>query len=178
MAWLNGFKKAESTAPASGLDFGTQDVSPWNISGWSASKDLEPFLERSLTERFMTLGKEGVYGKTGIDKISRQMRMAQMLRRRQLARGMQQSLGRRLGPRSGAVDTLIANQVDAPMLSDYADMIGQLEQQNQTSRLGGYEGLRSLLESRRNRNAASDASSGSGWLEGLTGLATLASSVL
>lgn len=140
-------------AQINGLDAG-QDLASI-FDNWGATSDKGLLKEREkrlagtltpeLYAAFGNIAREGIYGSEGISKILNARRAAQALRTRQLSRGLRSTLGRRLGSRSGAVDTLIANQVQAPGMADQQAFLSDLMAKNLASRTYGLEGKSQLL---------------------------------
>lgn len=139
--------------PIQGLDAGRDIGSIFD--NWSATSDKGLLKEREkrlagtltpeLYQAFSNIARQGIYGDEGISKIINARRAAQALRTRQLSKGMRAGLGRRLGSRSGAVDTLIANQVQAPGMAESQAFLSDLLAKNLASRTYGLEGKQQLL---------------------------------
>lgn len=112
-------------------------------------QSAESFLQSippELLEQFIKLAESGIFGEGGIEQLFRSLSRQGSLERNRLSRGLRQgSLGRRLGPRSGAIDTLIANKVFAPSFAGTEAARRNLLVQNQQSKLGGLQGIQDLL---------------------------------
>lgn len=104
-----------------------------------------------LYDVYNKIAQQGIYGQSGISGIMGSMNKASALRRRALARGMTQKYGRRLGPRSGAIGTMIANKVQAPESIAMNETLAGLEKENLSSRLTGVKGMQSVLDFLENR---------------------------
>ena len=141
-------------AAINGLDAGYQGLnSVFENFGSTSDKNiiqerekrLAGILSPELYAAYGNIAREGIYGTEGISKILNARRAAQALKTRQLSLGMRRGLGRRLGSRSGAVDTLIANQVVAPGLAESQGFMSDLLAKNLASRTYGIEGKQQLL---------------------------------
>ena len=118
------------------------------ISGKQLKKDQLNVLEAmsrtlplEMVRVFADLANRGILTAEDMAAIMRQLGEAEGLDRKRLSTGLRRSLGRRLGPRSGAIDTLIANQVTAPSFSRLARTRAGLHTTNTLSRLEGIRGL-------------------------------------
>lgn len=110
--------------------------------------DYEHLLNRlpaDVLKMFSKLAEEGIFGDEGIKALKRSLRKEGGLRRNMLSRALKQRAGRKLGPRAGAIDTQIANQVYAPSFADEEAGIRNLHLANQQSKVGGLEGILSTL---------------------------------
>jgi len=104
-----------------------------------AQGDFEFLLKRLPQPIFEAFAKiaEG----EGVDAIMKKLTQAEAFRRKRLRTGLRGSLGRRLGPRSGAIDTLIANQVTAPSFGRLSELQGGLLQRGQEFGLSGIQDM-------------------------------------
>lgn len=110
--------------------------------------DFEFLLKRlpqSLLQQFSELAESGIFGEGGVEALLQSVNQQAGFQRAQLGRGLRSTLGRRLGPRSGGIDNLIANRVFAPSFAGAAQQRGNLFAQNQQSKLGGLQGIQDLL---------------------------------
>lgn len=111
-------------------------------SAESFLQSIPPELLKQLTE----LAESGLFGEGGVEELMRSIARQGGLERRGLAGGLRRgSLGRRLGPRSGAIENLIANKVFAPSFAGTEAARRNLLVQNQRSKLGGLQGIQDLL---------------------------------
>lgn len=102
---------------------------------------------------------EGVLGEAGIKRIvgfmEERHKLAQAERNQKLKRvasGLRRGLGKRLGSRSGAVDQIVANRVQAPALGeqfasmrDLAGLEAGLFERNEFSKQAGAQGIQSII---------------------------------
>lgn len=127
-------------------DFGTNIVQ--NQPRALAMGDYEQILKRlpsGVIESLNRLAQSGIFGEGGIEELMRSVRQQGGLARNRLARAFRQRSGRRLGPRAGAIDTAIANQIYAPSLEGEQEAFRGLTLANQQSKLQGLEGLADIL---------------------------------
>lgn len=83
----------------------------------------------------------------GVNAIMKKLAQAEAFRRKQLGKGLRTgSLGRRLGPRSGAIDTLIANKVTAPSFGRLSELQGGLLQRGQEFGLSGISDMLRFMQ--------------------------------
>ena len=145
--------------------------------------DDKPYLQREpylLADEFSRIQQEGVYGEGGISSLMRTASSASGLRRRKLGSALKRGrLGRQLGPRSGAINNLLANKAWAPELAGLTEMQFDLLAKNLLSKTSvGTEGLRSIMEfiqNRYNTRANRDADSqGGGFLDFIGPIADIA----
>lgn len=102
-------------------------------------------LPPELLAIFNKLAEFGVFGEGGVAALLQSVNQQAGFQRAQLGRGLRGTLGKRLGPRSGAIDNLIANKVFAPSFAGAAQTRGNLLAENQRSKLGGLQGIQDLL---------------------------------
>lgn len=102
-------------------------------------------LPYELLRDYGTLARQGVYGEGGIQEISGAVRRGTLLNARRMGAALRRRLGRRLGPRSGAVDTSVINAVYPQALTSAAETEGRLRAQNYQSRLQGLSGAQDIL---------------------------------
>lgn len=140
--------------------FGTPNIGRFKGDPRSTAFALDnlPF---DLLERFNELSTSGKFGPGGVNRITseavqgaqRSAALSRRLRRKGLIqRG---GVGRRLGPRAGAIDTFLANQFQAPTDAALAQFSAgtrtQLEREQATSRLSGLEGIAAVMDFLRQR---------------------------
>ncbi len=142
-----GFDTGQSPRPPSAFPSflgNARDVLRNQIS--NSPEALLRRLPPKLLEQFVKLAESGLFGEGGIEQLFRSLSRQGSLERNRLSRGLKQgSLGRRLGPRSGAIDNLIANKVFAPSFAGGEAAKRNLLVQNQQSKLGGLQGIGDLL---------------------------------
>jgi len=138
-----------------------------------------------LLEQFDRLAKFGQFGEGGVDRIvgeavggaQRSAGLNRRLRRKGLAQ--RSGVGRRLGPRSGALDTFIANQFQAPtdaaLAAQQVGLRTGLRREQAGSQLRGLQGIQGIMEFLAQRQAQSRAQEGqgTGFLDILGPLATI-----
>ncbi len=136
-------------------------------------------LPPQLVEVFNKLAEFGLFGEGGVEELMRSISRQGGLERRGLAQGLKRgSLGRRLGPRSGAIDNLIANKVFAPSFAGTEAARRNLLVENQRSKLGGLQGIQDLLGFFQNQFALDEgARQGPGFLDFVSPLATLGGAI-
>jgi hypothetical protein len=86
-----------------------------------------------------------LFGEEDIQNIFGARRRVRGAQRSALGRGLRSSIGRRLGSRSGAVNTLITNRVSAPSLIAEQQDLGNLLERNVESRGIGLQGVMAIL---------------------------------
>lgn len=118
------------------------------ISGKQLKKDQLNVLEAmsrtlplEMVRMFADLANRGILTAKDMADIMRDLSQAEAFDRKRLRVGLRQSLGKRLGPRSGAIDNLIANRVTAPSNARLARTRADLHRTNTLSRLEGIRGL-------------------------------------
>ena len=164
------------------------DVMANGGEGGDGAPNHRAFLQRQpfrLMDRFQNIENEGVYGKDGVDQITGRASANSALRRRRLGGALRRGrLGRQLGPRSGAINNLLANKVWAPELEKLTESEMKLLRENLLSKTSiGTKGLASMMEfvnsryqSHQNRQAQIESSdSGGGFLDFMGPLADIAS---
>lgn len=110
--------------------------------------DYEFLLKRfppQVLKQFSKLAESGLFGPGGVEALQSSVRREGGLRRNRLARGLKQRAGRRLGPRSGVIDTQIANDIYAPSFAGQESAFRNLLIENQRSKLGGLGGIQNML---------------------------------
>lgn len=128
----------------------------------------ESFLQGIPPELLKILNKlaeSGVFGEGGVEALLQSVNQQAGFQRAQLGRGLRGTLGRRLGPRSGGIDNLIANRVFAPSFAGAAQTRGNLLAENQRSKLGGLSGIQDLLGFFQNQFALEEQTQGPGFLD-------------
>lgn len=118
------------------------------ISGRQLKKDQLNVLEAmsrtlplEMVRIFADLANRGILTAEDMAGIMRDLGQAEASDRKRLRAGLRQSLGKRLGPRSGAIDNLIAREVTAPSNARLARTRAGLHKANTLSRLEGIRGL-------------------------------------
>lgn len=121
---------------------------------------------------YTRIANEGIYGQDGLDQINAEADRASAFRRRSLAESMNRRGSRGVGPRSGAVDTFLANRVYAPSFAGDAERRANLIKENLASRLKGLEGRERTAELIKYFKELQD-SEGGGWLDTVLGVGGL-----
>ncbi len=158
--------------------FGYEDVNRQQISDTGQNQNFLPGFDPKVTAReqapwvlqqeFARIAQEGIDpGFAGRNQAAG-LATANLANRR-LSRGTRRRVSRRLGPRSGAVETQISNNL-GPILEALAARFQQDQFANFQSRAGGLEGLFQILESSR-RNEASKRADDSSFIGDIAGLA-------
>lgn len=134
---------------------------------------------QELTKSYENVAKYGVYGQGGVQSIMDRIRQSRSFQRRSLARGLRRSFGTRLGPRSGAVDTMVTNRVYAPAMQQDAETEAGLISQNLGSRMQGLEGIQRIMEFLQGRYDAAESrdSSGGGFMDFVGPVADIAGAI-
>ena len=144
---------------------GFQGFGTPNIGRFKGDKRATAFaldnLPFDLLERFNELSTSGKFGPGGVSRITNEAvqgaQRSAALQRRLRRKGLIQrsGVGRRLGPRAGAIDTFIANKFQAPTDAALAQFSAgtrtQLEREQATSRLSGLEGIAAVMDFLRQR---------------------------
>lgn len=141
-----------------------------------AKGDFEFLLKRLPQPIFEAFAKiaEG----EGVDPIMKKLAQAEAFRRKQLRTGLRGSLGRRLGPRSGAIDTLIANKVTAPSFGRLSELQGGLLQRGQEFGLSGISDLLRFMQNQVGVNEQlAESRRGPGFLDFVQPLTTLGGAI-
>lgn len=110
-----------------------------------SAEDMLQVLPKEVLAQFSKLAELGLFGEGGIEALRSSMRKQGGLQRSRLARSLKQRAGRRLGPRSGAIDTMIANDVYAPSFAGEEEGYRNLQLANQQSKLSGLSGIENML---------------------------------
>lgn len=163
--------------------FGGDFTSRQNVfSGKPGS--AESFLQGippELLKMFNKLAESGIFGEGGVAALLQSVNQQAGFQRQQLGRGLRGTLGRRLGPRSGGIDNLIANKVFAPSFAGAAQTRGNLLAENQRSKLGGLQGIQDLLGFFQNQFALEEdvkqQNQGPGFLDFVQPLTTAAGAI-
>lgn len=109
------------------------------------TRDVRSTAPYELLGAYQGVARTGIYGQNGVNNIMQNVGRSNALRRKALANALMRKQGRRLGTRAGGIQTMIANQVQAPGLAGEADTRANLLAQNLQSRLGGLQGMESVL---------------------------------
>lgn len=132
--------------PLQGL-FGGVGAGFLNLGGGGAGADVptgpRADIPQNLLPFFQGIQQQGIFGQGGAGQIANQALGAAA--RSGVSRGLRRSVGRRLGPRSGAAETVVANRVVAPQFRQLSQLLASLEAQNRQSRLGGAAGQFDVL---------------------------------
>lgn len=153
------------------------------IGGKQLKKDQLAMLEAmsrtlpiEMVRVFADLANRGILTSKDMADIMRDLGQAEGLDRKRLAKGLRGSLGKRLGPRSGAIDNLIANRVTAPSFGRLARTRADLHKTNTLSRLEGIRGLYDATQGVVSRYALEEeiGSQGPGFLDRVGQLAGIA----
>jgi len=157
---------------------------PDQLSGrWKQATEQLPL---DLIKSYNQITKEGIYGESGLRRLRNAIRAANMLQAGTLSRGLRGTVGRRLGSRSGAVDTMVANKVYAPLFAQGQQSMLGYEGENLASRSNvGLTGLSNisalLLQGAQNEwwkgPPVTYKQNGGGPLGWIPGLASIASDV-
>jgi len=130
-------------------------IAPGLVAPWSRAKG-----PAYLGEAYTDISKHGVYGQGGIQSIMSRVRQSRNFQRRQLARTLRKRFGNRLGPRSGATETLAANMAYGGAGGEDTGTEAQLMAENMRSKTQGLSGIMSVIEflqSRYNQQQTTDA---------------------
>lgn len=125
--------------------------------------DAVAFLPYDLLNSYNQIAQQGIYGQGGIDQIIGRLTAAMKTRGVADTRALRRRVAGRVGPRSGAAETLIANKVLAPQLADLLSTKAGLQRENQTSKaqaLGDILRIYQLLQQRYDNAQAQDGSGG------------------
>lgn len=98
-----------------------------------------------LGQRYADIANTGIFGESGVRKFMEGIRRSSALERRRLSSGVRNAAVRRLGPRSGAVNQIVANRVFAPSLEGLSEKRTQLNLANEQSKVEGLQQLYQLL---------------------------------
>lgn len=102
-------------------------------------------LSRGLLQNYNRISTQGAYA-GAIPKIQGQMTAARNLRTAAIRDALRRKLGRRLGPRSGAVDMALINSIYPQALADEQGTLADLLFKNEQSKLGGLDSAQDLLK--------------------------------
>lgn len=159
------------------------DVTSSQAPGWKTTRDADARAlltgTQQLYGQFGDIANNGIFGKTGVEDISRAGRAAGMFDINQAVRyGAPGFAGRVGGADSGAYRASLVNRAFAPYLGDNARMRTDLMAKNALSKTAGMEGLFQLLQfmqQRKEKGKTGYAGKGSGGFDKVIGaLATLA----
>jgi len=104
-------------------------------------------LPYELLQNYNKIAQGGIYGEEGMTKMNAASRAAAAFRTRMLMRAaMQGGAASRLGSRSGAFQTFLANRVYAPYLAEDAQSRRDILRENLLSRLQGLQGAGGIME--------------------------------
>lgn len=147
-----------------GGDFGSRQ----NVySGKPGS--AESFLQSippELLQQLQKLAEFGLFGEGGIGQLMRSVDKQSALKRKRLSRGLRGgSVGRKLGARSGAIETFIANRVLAPSFEGSEAAYRDFLVQNQQSKLGGLSGIQDMLRFFQDQLGLEQGLEGPGFLD-------------
>jgi len=96
---------------------------------------------RAIGDQYADIAENGIYGgEKGVNKISNSAARASQLRARYMAKGIRRSVGKRIGPNSGATLTAVLNKAYAPALTEIAGQKANLLAGNEQSKLAGLAG--------------------------------------
>ncbi len=136
---------------------------------------------QELADRFRAISEGGIASEDDIRQIIAAFNRSRQRRSSALINSLRRRSARRLGPRSGAINTLLTNQF-ASGVGGVNEFEGNLRQQNLGSRATGLQGELSImdfLERRRvNDQAIKDANQGSGFLGDIGSLGSIAGSIV
>ena len=102
-------------------------------------------LSRALLQNYNRIASEGAYA-GAIPKIQQQTTAARNLRMAAIRDGLRRKLGRKLGPRSGAVDMALINSIYPQALADEQGTLADLLFKNEQSKLGGLDSAQQILQ--------------------------------
>lgn len=121
------------------------------------------FLPYDLLNSYNQIANQGIYGQGGIDELMGRLQAAIKARGVADTRALRRRVASRVGPRSGAAETLVANKVLAPQLAGLLEFQGGLQRENQTSKaqaLGDILRIYQLLQQRYDNAQKDDGSGG------------------
>lgn len=158
-------------------DYARPNYGPGSQGGWENQRDIRGALPYKMLDKYANVAQYGIYGKGGVGDIMRNVGRSNAQRRRALAKGLMRKYGRRLGSRSGGIQTMIANQVHAPGLAGEASTRASLMSENLKSRFGGLEGMQAImrfLEAQYGAKKGREQADSSGWLDWIGPVSDLA----
>jgi hypothetical protein len=122
---------------------------------------------KGMTGLYENIARHGIYGESGVNDIMAKVRQSRGFQRRALARGLRKRFGSRLGPRSGAVDTMVTNNTYGPAMAQDAATEAELRSTNMQSRMGGVEGIMNIIRFLQQRQDLEDQRDAQkpGWLD-------------
>jgi hypothetical protein len=108
-------------------------------------RDVNALLPYQQISQYNKLARHGVLGPQGARRLSAQAFRSGAGRRKAMGAGLRKRLRRRLGSRSLAAETTIANTLTAPSLVAADARTAEFELQNQMSKLQGMQGIDNLI---------------------------------
>lgn len=96
-------------------------------------------------QQYSNIAREGILGPGGAEGLSARAFRSGAGRRKALGGALRKRLRKRLGSRSLAAETTVANTITAPSLASADARTADFELENLKSKFGGLEGLRSLI---------------------------------
>lgn len=143
-------------------DFTNFDSSTWDQGAITPTSDKNILKERDkralsvlpsqLLSSYNNIAQNGIYGQSGMDAMTGASRAAAAFRFRNLLKAaMQGGAASRLGSRSGAYQTFLANKVYAPYLGEDASRQAGILQENLMSRMQGLQGASGIMDFLQNR---------------------------
>lgn len=134
-----------------------------------------------LIEQFNRIAQQGILSDEELSELGRMLSQQFAQKRKRLSKGLRQTLGRKLGPRSGAIDTLIANKVFAPSFEGEIGAQRNLKFANLQSRLIGLQGIPDILRFMQDQTRLDEdirqANQGPGFLDFVGPLATIGGAI-
>jgi len=138
-------------------------------------------LPRKLIEQYNRIAQQGILSEEELGELLRLFREQESFRRSRFARAQRKTVGRRLGPRSGQVETSIANTVVGPSFEREAGFNRKLQEFNLKSRFAGLQGIPDILRFMQDQTRLDEeirqANQGPGFLDFVNPLATIGGAI-